>query len=37
MRWLGRITDSINTNLSKVWEVVEDREAWCCKRSDMTW
>ena len=29
MRWLGRIPDSINMNLSKVWEIVEDREAWC--------
>ena len=23
------ITDSVGVNLSKVWEKVEDREAWC--------
>ena len=27
MRWLGSITDSINTNLGKLQEIVEDREA----------
>ena len=25
MRWLDSIADSINTNLSKLWEIVEDR------------
>ena len=28
MRWLGSITDLINTNLGKLQEIVEDREAW---------
>ena len=28
-RWLDSITDSVHMNLSKLWEIVEDRGAWC--------
>ena len=29
MKWLDGIIDSMDMNLSKLWEIVKDRKSWC--------
>ena len=41
MRWVDRLADLMDMNLSKLWETVKDREAWRVavhgvRQSDMT-